>query len=73
MLALSRKVGETIVLIDRGRITKFTIIHVRGDQVRLAFEADRDVRILREELITKVPNPSRATVDEQPNGRKSAS
>jgi carbon storage regulator len=56
MLVLSRKPGEKIVL--GGNIT-LTVVEVRGNQVRLAFEAPDDVRILRGELVPEA--------DEQPD------
>ena len=47
MLVLSRKPGEQVVLGDG--IT-LTVVEVRGDRVRLAFDAPDQVRILRGEL-----------------------
>jgi carbon storage regulator len=52
MLVLSRKVGEGVVL-GEGIVVR--IVSVRGNQVRLAFEAPRYVNILREELTPRVP------------------
>ena len=47
MLVLTRKPGEKVV-IDSG--VTVTVAEVRGDKVRLAFEAPDQVRILRAEL-----------------------
>jgi len=47
MLVLSRRKHERIV-IDGGIVV--TIVDVRGDNVRIGFEAPREVGILREEL-----------------------
>jgi carbon storage regulator len=47
MLVLSRKPGEQVV-IDNG-IT-LTVVEIRGNRVRLAFDAPDQVRILRTEL-----------------------
>lgn len=48
MLVLSRKKNETIVIAD-GLIT-ITIVEVRGDKVRLAFDAPGDITINRGEI-----------------------
>jgi carbon storage regulator len=48
MLVLTRKVGEKVII--GGNIT-LTVVKVDGNQVRLAFDAPPQVRILRNELI----------------------
>jgi carbon storage regulator len=47
MLVLSRKRGERIRI---GGSVVLTVSAMRGGQVRLAFEAPREVAIVREEL-----------------------
>ncbi len=47
MLVLSRKPGEKVVLSNG--IT-LTVVEVRGNRVRLAFDAPDQVRIVRAEL-----------------------
>lgn len=47
MLVLSRKVDEQIVIGDNIRMT---VISIRGNQVRLGFEAPLSVPIFRAEL-----------------------
>jgi carbon storage regulator len=47
MLVLSRKPGEKVVI---GSKIKVTVVEVKGNRVRLAFEAPDQVRILRAEL-----------------------
>jgi carbon storage regulator len=47
MLILNRKPGERIIIGDG--IT-LTVVEIRGNRVRLAFEAHDQVRILRTEL-----------------------
>jgi carbon storage regulator len=48
MLALSRRVGESIT-IDGG--IEVLVVDIRGDKVRLGINAPRDVSIDRTELI----------------------
>ena len=51
MLVLSRKKGESIWLGDEIEIT---ISEIKGDQVRIAIKAPKNVTILRGELIKEV-------------------
>ena len=58
MLVLSRRPGEQVVI---GNGITLTVVEVRGDRVRLAFNAPDQVRILRAELLggqdRPVPDP----------------
>jgi carbon storage regulator CsrA len=65
MLVLSRKVNEQIVIGDHIRVT---VVSIRGNQVRIGFEAPPDVPILREELLSS-REPAEASDD--PAGRHS--
>jgi carbon storage regulator len=47
MLALTRKAGERIVIGDNITIT---VVDVRGDSIRLAINAPREVKIYRGEI-----------------------
>ncbi len=47
MLALTRKPGERIVIGDNIVVT---IIEIKGDNIRLAIEAPKDIKIYRGEL-----------------------
>ncbi|WP_318615793.1 carbon storage regulator CsrA [Sporosarcina sp. YIM B06819] len=47
MLVLSRKKGESIWLDDQ---TEITISEIKGDQVRIAIKAPKNITILRGEL-----------------------
>ena len=47
MLVLSRKKNESIVINDNIVVT---IVDVRGDKVRLGFDAPREVKIHRREI-----------------------
>ena len=51
MLALTRKAGERIVMRDRdGREIRLEVAWIRGDRVRLAIAAPREVDVDREEI-----------------------
>lgn len=48
MLLLTRKCGEAVVISDNIEVR---VVSVVGGQVKLAFDAPRDIEIMREELI----------------------
>ena len=50
MLALSRNVGQSVRI---GKDVVVHIIEIRGQQVKLSFDAPKDVVILRTELEKK--------------------
>ena len=47
MLALTRKVGEQIVIGDNIVVT---VVDVKGDSIRLSIDAPREIKIYRGEL-----------------------
>ena len=47
MLALARKVNESIILNDNIEVT---VLEVKGDQVKIGINAPKDVPIYRKEL-----------------------
>jgi carbon storage regulator len=48
MLVLSRQENESIVIADRITVK---VVSIRGNRVRLAIEAPKEVRVLRTELV----------------------
>ena len=56
MLVLTRKKNEKIVIVVDGREVVITTVEIRGDKVRLGFEADPDIVILRSEITGKGNN-----------------
>lgn len=51
MLALTRRVGEEIVIGDpRSPLGTIRIVEIHGDKVRLSFDFPRDTQINRKEL-----------------------
>jgi carbon storage regulator len=63
MLALRRKPGEKVVI---GNGITLTVVEIRGDRVRLAFDAPDQVRILRAELACRQGEPLDADRDGRP-------
>lgn len=52
MLVLTRKQNESIVFDRHGeRFARLTVLRLSGGEVRIGFEADDHVQILREELV----------------------
>lgn len=51
MLALTRKVGERIVIGDSITVT---IVDIKGDNIRLAIDAPKDIKIYRGELFDAI-------------------
>lgn len=58
MLVLTRKVGEKIRIGDG---VTLEVTEIKGKQVRLRFDAPKDVSILREEIADE-PKPKRRLV-----------
>lgn len=50
MLILTRRIGETLMVDDNGKLTEVTVLGVKGNQVRLGVKADKDVAVDREEI-----------------------
>lgn len=52
MLVLSRKKDEDILITTaEGRVVTIRVVEIVGDKVRLGFEADESVIIMRTELV----------------------
>ena len=58
MLVLTRRVNERIVIGDDITVT---VLEVHGDQVRIGIDAPRDVKVFREEVITRETREPRPT------------
>lgn len=51
-LTLTRKVDEKVILLlPDGRRAEVWVNEIRRNQVRVSFDAPRDIKILREELL----------------------
>lgn len=51
MLVLSRKVNQGVVFNGPGRVV---VVEIRGDKVRLGFQADKAVEIHRDEVAAAI-------------------
>lgn len=50
MLALSRKKSESVIITVGDQRIKVMVIEIRGDKVRLGFDAPKHIAIHREEI-----------------------
>lgn len=60
MLVLSRMRDETIVI---GDLVEVTVIDIRGDKVRLGFNAPREVTIHRKEVWAAIQREEEAATE----------
>lgn len=52
VLVLARNLGESVLLMPPGQPPiRVTFVWTNGDKIRLGFQAERDVTILRSELV----------------------
>ncbi|WOO35144.1 carbon storage regulator CsrA [Anaerocolumna sp. AGMB13020] len=51
MLALSRKIGESIII---GNDIELTILEVKGDQVKVGISAPKSVPVYRKEIYLQI-------------------
>ena len=58
MLVLSRKKGESIIINDNIVVT---VVDIRGDKVRLGFDAPKDVPIFRSEVYDAIKRSEAAS------------
>ncbi len=65
MLVLSRKKDESIVINDNIVVT---VIDIRGDKVRLGFDAPKDVPIHRREVYDAIKRSEAASNGSQQDG-----
>lgn len=60
MLALSRRVGESIMV---GNDIEITIIEVKGEQVRLGINAPKSIPIHRKEIYLQIKEENQEVAD----------
>ena len=62
MLALSRKVNESIVL---GNDIEVTVLEIKGDQVKIGVSAPKSVPIYRKELYLQIQQSNKEAANEE--------
>lgn len=60
MLALTRRVGQSIII---GENIEITIVEVKGDQVRIGINAPKSVKILRKEIFDEIQFENKKAAD----------
>lgn len=60
MLALSRKVNESIMI---GNDIEITILEIKGDQIKIGISAPKSVPIYRKELYLQIQQSNKDAVD----------
>jgi carbon storage regulator len=63
MLALSRKVNESIIV---GTDVEITILEVKGDQVKIGINAPKSVPIYRKEIYLQIKESNQEAAQSQP-------
>lgn len=53
MLVLSRKKDESIEIDIGGRLVRITIVRIEDKKVRVGIDADKEVTVLRSELVSR--------------------
>ncbi|SHO48746.1 carbon storage regulator CsrA [Anaerocolumna xylanovorans] len=56
MLALSRKIGESIII---GNDIELTILEVKGDQVKIGINAPKAIPIYRKEIYLQIQDSNK--------------
>lgn len=54
MLILTRRVGESLMIIKDGVVMTATILGIKGNQVRIGVNAPKDVAVHREEIYQRI-------------------
>lgn len=67
MLALSRKLGESIVI---GKDIKISILEIKGDQIKIGIDAPKNVTIYREEIFKQIEEENKEAL-KQNNAKES--
>ncbi len=60
MLALSRKVGESIII---GNEIEITILEVKGEQMKIGINAPKSVPIYRKELYLQIQEANKEAME----------
>lgn len=61
MLALSRKVNESIML---GNDIEVTVLEIKGDQVKIGVKAPKNVSIFRKEIYVQIEEENKKAAEQ---------
>lgn len=61
MLALSRKVNESIML---GNDIEVTVLEIKGDQVKIGIKAPKNVSIFRKEIYVQIEEENKKAAEQ---------
>ena len=61
MLALSRKVNESIML---GNDIEVTVLEIKGDQVKIGIKAPKNVSIFRKEIYVQIEEENKTAAEQ---------
>lgn len=62
MLILSRKIGESIVIQVGDKKIKFTIVEMNNGNIKIGFEAPKDIKIYRNEVYEEIVTQNKASI-----------
>ncbi|MBR5178818.1 MAG: carbon storage regulator CsrA [Lachnospiraceae bacterium] len=62
MLALSRKVNESIML---GNDIEVTVLEIKGDQVKIGIKAPKTVSIFRKEIYVQIEEENKKAAEQK--------
>jgi carbon storage regulator len=67
MLVLTRKVDQSIVIVQDGVVIEVHVLDVRGEQVRLGVKAPKTTPVHREEIYRQIQASNQAASEIDPN------